>query len=78
MNHKELIDLVFTGTMEEDNRNFSIKVAVDSAKALLEILELHSPDYDEVNGYVCGQCSEGEYWIPYPCKTVESIEKALV
>lgn len=42
-----------------------------------EIVELHSPDYDEVNGDICPQCSEGEYWTPYPCITIQAIEKEL-
>ena len=80
MTHEELVELVSKGTMEQDNRDFSIKVAVDSAKALLAVVELHKPCCDNLNelhrGY-CVFCSQTKL-TQYPCPTIEAIEKALV
>ena len=80
MNRQELIDLVSTGTMEEDNRNLSIKVAVDSAKALFAVIELHKPCCDNLNQFHTGYClfcTETKL-TKYPCPTIQAIEKALV
>ena len=81
MTREELIELVSKGTMEQDNRDFSIKVAVDSAKTLLSVLELHKPTglswSDETKEYYCATCGDVA-WVPYPCQTIQAIEKALV
>ena len=73
MTHEELIELVSKGTMEQDNRDFSIKAAVDSAKALLSIIELHKPLVHALPDETCWACQD-----LYPCPTIQAIEKELV
>ena len=73
VSRKELAELVSKGTMEQDNRDFNIKVAVDSAKALLSIIELHKPLVHALPDETCWACQD-----LYPCPTIQAIEKALV
>lgn len=72
--HEELLANI-NAAIRDRNADYGL---VKGLYALRSVVELHSPDYDEVNGDVCPQCSEGEYWTPYPCITIEAIEKALV
>lgn len=73
MTHKELLDRIAKLSITPETN----VVPSELATALMAVVELHSPDYDEVNGDICPQCSEGEYWNPYPCITIQAIEKEL-
>jgi Pyruvate/2-oxoacid:ferredoxin oxidoreductase delta subunit len=48
-------------------------------KALLAVLELHKPYQHEVVGYVfCKGCTiDLDLAPPYPCETIQAIEKEL-
>ena len=80
MTHEELIELVSKGTMEQDNRDFSIKVAVDSAKALLTVVRLHQPNQ---YGHCLGCPTHGDVGCYLDndwkyCPTIQIIQEALV
>ena len=42
--------------------------------ALRAVVELHRPRTDEK---VCIHCSRTVFWMPYPCPTIQAIEKEL-
>lgn len=49
-------------------------------KALRAVVEEHKPIEriwtDETKEYYCESCGDA-FWIPYPCRTIDAIEKAL-
>jgi hypothetical protein len=48
----------------------------DFINALLAVVELHKPVNTEV-GIECAAEEDGEYFHPYPCPTIQAIEKEL-
>lgn len=42
-------------------------------KALRAVVELHKPSL----GKACVECSKTAFWIAYPCRTIQAIEKEL-
>lgn len=45
--------------------------------ALRAVVELHKP-YESMQGTACLECSEDDYACPYPCTTIQVIEKELL
>jgi len=69
MTHDELLDIIdFDEGMTNSNKSFN---------ALRAVVELHKPD--STGG--CNACeqwtNEGAYQLPYPCPTIQAIEKEL-
>ena len=52
----------------------------DYLLALHAVMELHKPTAlswsDETKEYYCGTCDD-MVWVPYPCPTIQAIEKEL-
>lgn len=57
--------------------NYSFKDSAEPVKALRAVVELHKPlDFD--NGQImCVGCSLKRFPHPYPCPTIQAIEKEL-
>ena len=70
MNHDELL-------AEIKSLNDSCSVSSRLGNALKAVVELHKPDSTEG----CNACeqwtNEGAYQLPYPCPTIQAIEKEL-
>lgn len=74
MSHDELLenikDAVFhTETAELFNQGGWLA----GTKALLAVVELHKPNYG-----LCKACTTSVVLVPYPCRTIEAVEKELV
>ena len=69
MTHDELLDLVNHWSILDESPNTS---------ALRAVLELHKPreGYFE-KGIMCEACGSQDYEMPYPCPTIQAIEKEL-
>ena len=63
--------------------NYSFKDSAEPVKALRAVVELHKPiQYPTSTGLVdeCGVCRQEPYYSanePYPCPTIQAIEKEL-
>ena len=77
MTHDELlakVDLI-TGLAEEQMGITGLNIH----KALRAVVELHKPKSSEYfEGDVCETCSwDLDYYTPYPCPTIQAVEKEL-
>lgn len=90
MTHDELlaiIDQIQMGAIEHQEVCDKLPLAYDSIKALRAVVELHKPyktkHFGEREEYLaCYHCEqatiEGDaYQLPYPCPTIQAIEKEL-
>ena len=46
------------------------------ATCIRAVVELHKA-YESMQGTACLECSEDDYACPYPCPTIQAIEKEL-
>lgn len=75
-------------TMTHDELRVDISVVKDinkliqkQMKAIDAVMELHKPIEDEwfnVGETICEECTREEYTQPYPCSTIQAIEKELM
>ena len=66
MTHDELLTNI-------DDQEFAYDTL---ATALRAVVELHKT-YESMQGTACLECSEDNYACPYPCLTIQAIEKEL-
>ena len=71
MTHDELLDLV--------QKTYDVDRSYELFKALRAVVELHKPYQHEVVSYVfCKGCTiDLDLAPPYPCETIQAIEKEL-
>ena len=74
MTHDELLE-----ELDEIIKDFDAKYDNHNPyyKALRAVVELHKPITEE---YLKGQCqadADGQYFYPYPCPTIQAIEKMV-
>ena len=68
MTHDELLELIAANEeFYDDGTN-----RTPSWSALRAVVELHKPNDDW-----CNECSISLVFIPYPCRTIQAIEKEL-
>ena len=76
MTHDELLDKIsyFTDIIKSSDGSVGIAVLTEPAKALRAVVELHKPSKDK-----CWECSFplDSIYVPYPCPTIQAIEKEL-
>lgn len=76
MTHEEL-KLKLADIAHEKDAN---EARNDFLLALLAVVEEHKPIErvwtDEIKEYYCESCGD-TFWISYPCRTIDAIEKAL-
>jgi len=62
--------------------NYSFKNSAEPVKALRAVVELHKPELIESGKesiFVCSTCNPEWFWEnPYPCPTIQAIEKELL
>ena len=69
MTHDELLELIAANEeFYDDGTN-----RTPSWSALRAVVELHKPNDDW-----CNECSISLVFIPYPCRTIQAIEKELL
>ena len=77
MNHEELLQKLADIAHNKDAH----EARNDYLLALRAVAELHKPTglswSDETKEYYCATCGDVA-WVPYPCQTIQAIEKALV
>ena len=71
MTHDELLELIAANEeFYDDGTN-----RTPSWSALRAVVELHKP-YDSILGETCCVICDKD-WAPYPCQTIQAIEKEL-
>lgn len=73
MTHEELLAKIDALPKRKWNR---IKTSTPSASALRAVVELHKPEPLDERGDVCLACCP-DLLTPYPCPTIQAIEKEL-
>ena len=77
MTHQELLAKI------DNNIDFCMKMHAPQlasySVALRAVVELHKPANDGFNWYptFCSKCSSKTVFSPYPCPTIQAIEKEL-
>jgi hypothetical protein len=80
MTHDELMAKVHSVFYEEEGgTQLDIKTANNQYRALYAVVELHKPGgYEYFEKDICEHCTlDIDYYIFYPCPTIEAIEKEL-
>lgn len=84
MTHDELLDKIYWHWKNADDSEFHGLGGY--RKALRAVVELHkpfetTPPWEYVKYMACDACeswtTDGAYYLPYPCPTIEVIEKEL-
>lgn len=84
MTHDELLDKIYWHWKNADDSEFYGLGGY--RKALRAVVELHkpfetTPPWEYVKYMACDACeswtTDGAYYLPYPCPTIEVIEKEL-
>ena len=90
MNHEELLEKINIRAAWEEKRSDGTTILVidyddaPTTKALRAVVELHKPiqmimPHGAIYCMGCGRDHEfDEYWIEYPCPTIQAIEKELI
>jgi len=77
MTHDELIAYIDDSTDGLKHKHLFEKLLVNT-KALRAVVELHKPDFmGECMAIECECNCRGRTGIPYPCPTIQAIEKEL-
>jgi hypothetical protein len=81
--HDELLDKIYWYWRHQDTQYFGLS---GYRNALRAVVELHkpfetTPPWEYVKYMACDACESwtnaGEYNLPYPCPTIQAIEKEL-